>query len=479
MALAGVPAAPAAGATAKCAFTRSLTVGARGDDVMCLQQYLNSAGYQIAASGPGSPGNETTYFGSLTKAAVAKWQAAMGVSPAVGYFGPISRAKYDSVVAAAPAAPAAAPAAPAAPGAPTPVGSGLTVTAAVDQPVAALAPADAARVGFTKVVFTASPDGDVTVNALTVERQGPGQDSRLSEVLVLDENDQQYGLAKTLNSIHQTNLSESFVVKAGTSRTMTLAANRAASSEGGGGEIIKLALVAVDAGTSKVNANYPIVGNGMTINTTLTIGALSNFQTGAYKTVATTTEDIGKKDFVFTSIRFTVGSQEKGYVEGIRWNQVGSVGAADVTNVKTIVEVVGGGADKQTFDAVRSNDGKYYSSYFGKPGIIVDKGQAIELYLQGEVISGSNRTIKFDLYRRSDLAVRGETYGFGITPPAPSGTPSSGFTTSNPWYFASQVTVGKGSITVENSPSAVPSQNVPLNLASLALGAFTADADIS
>jgi hypothetical protein len=36
------------------------------------------------------------YFGALTKSAVMKWQAAVGISPAAGYFGPISRAKLAS-----------------------------------------------------------------------------------------------------------------------------------------------------------------------------------------------------------------------------------------------------------------------------------------------------------------------------------------------------------------------------------------------
>lgn len=85
-----------------CTFTRDLFLGVKGDDVMCLQQYLNAQtlqlGTQIATSGPGSPGKETAYFGALTKAAVSKWQSANGISPPSGYFGTRTRAKYNALV---------------------------------------------------------------------------------------------------------------------------------------------------------------------------------------------------------------------------------------------------------------------------------------------------------------------------------------------------------------------------------------------
>src|SRR3989304_5376263 len=77
-------------------FTRSLTVGSTGADVKALQQWLNANGYPVSATGAGSPGNESTYFGAKTKAALAKYQAAKGISPAVGYFGPITRASLAS-----------------------------------------------------------------------------------------------------------------------------------------------------------------------------------------------------------------------------------------------------------------------------------------------------------------------------------------------------------------------------------------------
>lgn len=69
-------------------FTRSLTIGSTGADVVALQSWLISKGYSI-------PAGATGYFGNQTKAAVAAYQAAKGITPAVGYFGPITRAQVE------------------------------------------------------------------------------------------------------------------------------------------------------------------------------------------------------------------------------------------------------------------------------------------------------------------------------------------------------------------------------------------------
>ena len=59
--------------------TRSLALGSTGADIKLLQQYLNTNGFIIAQSGPGSPGNESTYFGSLTVKAIQRFQAQNGI----------------------------------------------------------------------------------------------------------------------------------------------------------------------------------------------------------------------------------------------------------------------------------------------------------------------------------------------------------------------------------------------------------------
>lgn len=67
-------------------FTRDLTIGSTGADVVALQDILISGNYLVMPAGV-SKG----YFGSITASAVAKWQAAAKL-PSTGYFGPMSRA---------------------------------------------------------------------------------------------------------------------------------------------------------------------------------------------------------------------------------------------------------------------------------------------------------------------------------------------------------------------------------------------------
>jgi peptidoglycan hydrolase-like protein with peptidoglycan-binding domain len=65
------------------AFSRDLTIGSTGTDVSALQQVLATAGtFNMPPTG---------FFGAITKAALASWQASKGL-PATGFFGPMSRA---------------------------------------------------------------------------------------------------------------------------------------------------------------------------------------------------------------------------------------------------------------------------------------------------------------------------------------------------------------------------------------------------
>ena len=84
-------------------FATGMRRGVTSDDARRLQVFLNSdPETRIASSGPGSPGNETGYFGALTVQAVQKFQMKYGVVSSsedrgYGSVGPKTRAKFAEV----------------------------------------------------------------------------------------------------------------------------------------------------------------------------------------------------------------------------------------------------------------------------------------------------------------------------------------------------------------------------------------------
>lgn len=77
-------------------FKKDLQFGMVDIDVKHLQMYLNTHGFPVSISGVGSAGNEGMYFGSMTKKALASFQAAHGITPSLGYLGTITRTYINS-----------------------------------------------------------------------------------------------------------------------------------------------------------------------------------------------------------------------------------------------------------------------------------------------------------------------------------------------------------------------------------------------
>jgi hypothetical protein len=77
-------------------FSRNLKFGDSGIiDIKYLQQYLNFKNFTVSNSGPGSSGNETTFFGTKTQSALSRFQSAISLTPS-GFFGELTRRFINS-----------------------------------------------------------------------------------------------------------------------------------------------------------------------------------------------------------------------------------------------------------------------------------------------------------------------------------------------------------------------------------------------
>ncbi|MCL5224175.1 MAG: peptidoglycan-binding protein, partial [Patescibacteria group bacterium] len=195
-------------------FTRNLTVGSKGADVGALQQILINGGYLTAVSAP------TNYFGSATKAALAKWQAANKVSPASGYFGPLTRAALASASGSTTTT-----------GGSTgttvvvPAGSGLSVSVASTNPAAANVALGAVATPLLALNFTAGSQAQ-TVTSLTLQRSGLSQDADLQNVYLYSGSTRIATDQSISNgNIVFTNASGLFTVGAGQMQTITVEAD--------------------------------------------------------------------------------------------------------------------------------------------------------------------------------------------------------------------------------------------------------------
>lgn len=401
-------------------WSRNLSLGSTGDDVKKLQQFLNIASTtHIANVGPGSPGHETTRYGIQTKIAVAKLQEAFaadilvphGLSKGSGQVGVSTRNKLNalcggqvlgaksSAITAATVPPVIDP-------------DVLTVTKSA-QPTAVLAPAEAGGVPFTVFTLTAGSK-EVIVRRVVVERVGAGADGVFDSVGLTDETGSSLG-DEHLMADHKATFGDDFTIPAHTTKTLTIVGDIAESAPDYDGQMPVLQVDSIDA-SSPVVGMLPIAGTPQTINGSIVIGsaqaAVSPFDPGN-----ATNRYIGDTGVRFSGIRLTAESPEDLTLSSITWDQIGSVSQSDLTNVVTVINDV---AYPTTID------GHTYTSNFA-PGIIIKKGESIDAYIQGDLaLTGSNRTVQFDIHSSDDIALTGNTFGWGVGVSPSGNTAQSG-----------------------------------------------------
>jgi hypothetical protein len=373
-------------AAAACTFAKDLTLGSKGDDVKCLQQYLNAKGYQVAASGAGSTGNETTYFGNATKAAAAKWQAANGVSPAAGYFGAISRAKYTSLAAVTPGTPGTPPV--------VVPGTGLMVSVASDNSASVTVPGKATSVTFLK--FNVAGTG--TVSNVTIKRGGAGATSDFSNVYLYD-GETRLTSGRSLNSSsHEALFSNLGIAVAGV-KTLTVRADMAAAPGAANRNSLAVSAMSADVAVSGV----PVTGNEMTMST-VTAGTITLTKTGS-----PAAPNIGQAGALVSQFRVDAAS------ENMKLSRLSlfSGGTTSKSNLTKFVLKDAAGVAVATGTGVSAKD--LVVMTFPTPYSLL-KGDSKTFYVYADIggSAKSGDTIKLYVDEASDVYAVGEQYGHGV-----------------------------------------------------------------
>jgi len=453
-------------------FTQNLTTGDTGTEVQNLQKFLNmDPDTQLATSGAGSPGNETSYFGSITASGVTKFQnkysaevlAPVGLSTGTGYWGPSSRA-HANVVCANMSGGNNGGGNNNGGG----TGSGLSVSAN-GQPANGLFVKSAARVPFTKFTVTNNGSSAATVNSVTVQMAGPISRDAFDSVLLLNSDGTQIGDGRSLNSNDQATVGKSTTIPAGGSKTFTIAANAPSSQFGNEGEVGGLNVVAINT-SSSVSGSLPISGAQHTVNNSLSIGSVT-VEEGTSDPEVDRGKELGTTDYTFSSVRIDAGSEEDVRLNSIRWTNNGS---ADLSALSNLVVDVDGTEYPVTID------GDTVTASFGN-GIVIAEGNNVDVAISGDITgtSANTDTVQFDIEETYDIHVSGETFGHGILPTANGSTEAAGSngssfpTSGNPFFDGSKVTITGGSVSTISKSNSVPAQNVAINVTNQPLGAFT------
>ena len=388
-------------------FDRSLKMAMSGDDVKCLQIVLNTdSATQVAPSGVGSPGSETSYFGSLTNAAVIKFQekytseilATYGLTSGTGYVGTTTRAKLNSLLSAGAGA------------GPGEVGTAAIISLAVDTPVAAQTARNAQDVVFTKVKFSAGATA-YTVSTVVVKRGGVAADTDISAIKLYD-GATQLGSTQALNTTtHKASFSGiNWTIPAYSVKYLTIKGSIGAVGTATVGNSIKLGIYAATDITASVtpSGTFPIWSNSMTI-AGISVGSLFvNKRTSP----ATTTILSGAVDQEIACWNFTASTTEGFSVRSIKVSQVGTASREDLSNLKLKVTGTQIGSTIDQFDTSNRATFDLSSSPLE---VIVSATKVVCAFADIDSGVWTLRTAIFEITQYTDVVAYGSNSGGAVT----------------------------------------------------------------
>jgi hypothetical protein len=457
-------------------FTQDLTLGSTGADVTALQNLLIKAGDLNITTA-------TTYFGALTQAALAKYQAANGISPAAGYFGPKTRAYVNSLNVSTSTTTTTTTGG----GGTTTTTTGTTTTTTtgttgVVAPASGLAVSvssanpgvgslistqqgctgtcyGAARVPVLSVNFTAGNSGAVTVSAVNFHKVGVLSDSSVSGAYLTQNGKVLY----QYNSLNQGVLSFSGMslnVPAGQTVTLTLAIDVAGGLSSGNTVSFSVNaatdVTAFDTNNNALTAagTFPVNGNTFTVtnvsNPNLASVDVELSTVGSQVTAGTQNNLVGA---------WTLSPQNsKVWLEGINFHVIGSANKGDIRNVKLMVNGTQVGATLPTVN----QDGTAFFDTSATPGVLNTGSNNVQVF--ADIMGSPSYNFQFEILNGYDVNAVDSQYDVPVVAYSTNGFNGSGLNTNT-------VTIQAGQITT-TLDSNTPTGNIAKGQSSITLAKF-------
>ena len=370
-------------------FSRNLTVGATGADVKCAQALLNTHGYQVSATGAGSPGNETTYFGPRTLVAVQSFQAAQGWTPA-GQVGPLTRGVWNSWLGGGSTTPTPTPT-------PTPTGAGLSVMLASNNPATGTVVDGSALQPMLALTFTNGDNAEVTVTGLKLKRIGVSADASVTNTYLFDGATRLTdGAAVSTTMVNFNSSTGLFKVPAMGSKTIWVLSNvDGTASETIGFQVASMSDVVTNA--SSVKGMFPLTGNLMTV----AAGTLAGVEWNA-TTSPSSAADVEPQDGFTVFQNSVIVTNRAVDLTRIAFRKTGSTSDTDLKNWKLYIDGVQVGS---TVQLMQNSVGDWYATFdlSGAPKRLEAGTRVVKVL--ADIVGGSSLTFITSLWNVADVTV--------------------------------------------------------------------------
>ena len=440
--------------TQSCAFSfnTNLKLGSRGADVKNLQVVLNGwPQTQVAASGAGSPGMETTTFGPATRTAVNKFQALhlteLGITAATGNVfagtrgllngacnGTVSTNPGSTLPAGCSSTSGFSPVTGQSCGTVVPTTPGTVVSGPVSASIAGSQPTNMIVQGqsgarLADFVFT----GNGTVTSVQLQRTGVSADTTLNNVYLYDGNTRITDAASVVTGGYiNFNASNGLFTVSG-SRTITVRADIAGSTSG---QSVGVKLNSVTAGGA-ASTYSNVIGNSLQIASVAT--AAVNF---AALTNSALTPNAGVTDYNVWSGSATVSTRAVTF-KAATFKFVGSAPVDALQNLSLYID-----GTKVAGPAMinAANNNKVTFDLGSAPYNLTTGSHTFDV--RGDIVKGSFRTITMSVENVADLMFEDSNLP-GVNVAATIANVA--FTQSAATFGT--ITVNKGSVTTNVDPA--------------------------